>query len=457
MFDMFDNDPAAGVELIHNHTALYTKNPIVEKLLDQINWPRYGGLLLDPGCGDGAFLVAALQRLNPSRNTPSDVTQRLIGCEFHPGAARDARKNIADHLIENGWSESVALNTAANVVHIRDFLKDGCPAPTVNVIAGNPPYMRFAKLGKYHKDLYQSIVPDYAQGDLLFAFLGKVADILHPDGVIAAVTSDRWLSNEGTSKLRAQIGETLGISHLERLDGSSAFYQPKTRRKGTPPRVHPVALVLSHAASAPIPMTAAPVNIGDPHAIRYTGPTLQDIATIKLAPWLGSDGIFTVDAATAKRLPKEFLVPCVNAKGLDMKNRCLREISQWAIRTCPEISPPKIILDHIDANYSRMSKRGRRTPRWVPPEPFANRYPLEQESILIPRIAKTICPIRLPAGIVPTNHQISVITHPTDLDRIEQILLSDDAHQWLKANVPAIDNGYYNIRTGLIKTLPVHF
>jgi hypothetical protein len=324
---------------------------------------------------------------------------------------------------------------------------------SIDIVACNPPYMRFAKLGDFHKALYRAIVPGYAQGDLLFSFLDKLSAILKPNGIFAAVTSDRWLSNDGASRLRAAIGAKFGISHLRRLDCASAFYRAKTRRKGTPPRVHPVAIVLSPAA--PIPMGLAPINIGNPMAAPAHGRTLADICEIRLAPWLGPDGIFVVGADVAATMPQGRIFPCVNAKTIDMQARRLRPITRWVIATTRDDALPESIRAHLDATRERMPPRGQRNMPWLPPEQFVGRFPLTEEALLIPRIAKSICPIRLPAGIVPVDHQLTVLSGGIPINRLEAMLGSPEAHAWLQDNVPAIDGGYYNIRTGLLRRLPV--
>jgi 23S rRNA G2445 N2-methylase RlmL len=96
--DLFPADPRAdAIDLLHAATALYTVRPIVEGLLDRVGWPRAGQSLLDPSAGDGAFLVAALDRLAPA---PGDLATalRVKGVELHPGAVMEARSALAERL-----------------------------------------------------------------------------------------------------------------------------------------------------------------------------------------------------------------------------------------------------------------------------------------------------------------------------------------------------------------------
>jgi hypothetical protein len=41
---------------------------------------------------------------------------------------------------------------------------------------------------------------------------------------------------------------------------------------------------------------------------------------VTVGPWLGPFGLFVVDEATAKLLPAEYLIPCVDTDDLDYSN-----------------------------------------------------------------------------------------------------------------------------------------
>lgn len=62
-FDQRDFDIAA----IWRATGVYTTIPEIEALLDRLDWPMQGDRLLDPGAGNGGFLVAALARVDLAR------------------------------------------------------------------------------------------------------------------------------------------------------------------------------------------------------------------------------------------------------------------------------------------------------------------------------------------------------------------------------------------------------
>src|SRR3546814_15458585 len=66
--------------------------------------------------------------------------------------------------------------------------------------------------------------------------------------------------------------------------------------------------------------------------------------------------------------------------------------------------------DLLDQNLHAMSQRGKRIPRWLPPETFTGKLPLAVDAVLIPRIAKRLRPVLLPAGLMPINHNLVVVS-----------------------------------------------
>jgi type I restriction-modification system DNA methylase subunit len=138
-FDVRD----ASVDEIHARTAIYTASPVVAQMLDRIGWPReHNGSLLDPSCGDGSFLLEALRRLKLGVDDVAKAL-RVRGWEIHPGAVTSCRTRVAEFLVSLGWGSATAHATAAQNVTHADFLIDGPKDSKFDVIAGNPPYLRF--------------------------------------------------------------------------------------------------------------------------------------------------------------------------------------------------------------------------------------------------------------------------------------------------------------------------
>jgi hypothetical protein len=157
------------ITAIHQATGIYTAAREVGVLLDKLGWPAEGTRLLDPGAGDGAFLVAALSRLNLPADEPDEAARRVRGYEFYDGAAGDARWSVRRHLTGRGWSHAAAVHASRLIVEERDYLLDPVPAGEHDVIAANPPYWRLARLPPGYRLDYELAVPADARADLLYA------------------------------------------------------------------------------------------------------------------------------------------------------------------------------------------------------------------------------------------------------------------------------------------------
>lgn len=476
-------DLGVAIDALHQATAFYTAEPVVDELLAELQWPEADRRLVDPSCGDGAFLERAIERVIESEPGLDDakLTQRVHGWEIHAEAADAARQRLGRLLQRRGRSERAAAAAARMMVTTGDFLTEGPRAPAYHCIAGNPPFLRYAHLHPILRRRYEATLPDYSRADMLHSFLDRCAQVLLPDGEIGVVTSDRWLFNANAARLREVLGETLSIAGLRQLDGDSAFYRAKTRRAGTLPRVHPVAVVLKRKAPGQINLGRDPLY---PRAIQASlqhsrlalapgdapllDPTLAtqpqrklcDIASVRIAPWLGSKGVFVVDQQVAAALPQHTLVPAMDTDDIVTGVagvRVTRAPTRWAIRTQRDCEPSGPVLEHLLKNRDRMAQRGRRSQKfWVPPESF-ERFDLSQPHLVVPRIAKSLTPVRVPAGVLPINHNLSIVSGagPRGLDEIEAILRDPASQEWVEQRAPRLENGYWSLTTTLLRQLPV--
>ena len=437
---------AADVEAIHAGTALYTNPPEIEQLLDLLDWPACGGRLLDPGCGDGNMVVAALARLELR---PGDSLQacRVRGFEFHKPSVIEAQARCRKLLIERGWDPWEAMRTSYTIIQQRDFLLDP-PEQKWETILANPPYWRKFRLPDAYRSQFDQTVPPYAQADLLHAYLDRMMAVVTDDGRMGLITSDRWLTNAGAASIRERIGERFCVSHAERLASESPFHRPKDRRQGSPPRVHAVSLILGEKGRR---MEKKPFLIEELPSI--SGVAFTDLVDIRLAPWLGPDGIFIVEDPAI--LPEADLVPCIMPKGIDPVTDAVLPTSRWAIVTGDK-KPHHTVMKHLSANMDRMPERGIRPVAWHPPERFDKHLPLHQEAVLIPRIAKRLRPITIPAGHLPINHSL-VVASGLPASLIKSMLEHPQVQKQADILAPRVESGYRSYTATLLRQLVIPY
>jgi len=434
----------ASVDAIHHATAIYTAVDEIDQLLRDLDWPKRGGKLLDPGCGNGNMIVRAVTKLAPAPGDMSAVA-RIKGFEFHPGSADEARSRFSQTLRETGWTIDDADEAARRCVETRDYLLDR-PRERWDVILANPPYWRRANLPAAYRAAMDGVVPSHATGDLLHAYLDAMTRQVGPGGKLGLITSDRWVVNSGAAKLRAVMGDTLRVASVRRLDTASAFHRPKERSRDTPPRVHAIAVVLGDEGRS---LGREPLAIEEIPVVE--GVALGDVATIRLAPWLGPDGIFTVGEDSG--LPDDKLVPCVEPTDICPKTGTIGATRRWAIVT-GDNEPEPSVMRHLDLMLERMPARGRRSVRWLPPERFDRHLPLRTASIMIPRIATRLRVVDLPAGHLPTAHSLVVVSGMAP-KALRRMLEDDRVQAQADAIALRIESGYKSYTATLLRRLVI--
>lgn len=410
--------------------------------------------MIDASCGAGAFVAIALTRALAARVfTDYELPNYLEAWEIHPFACAQARARVTSVLISFGRAPAAAAQLAEKIVHNRDFLTEAPTVATWDYHFGNPPYLRLANIPQLLRDEYAGHVPKYASADLAHSFLDRAARTLCEGGKIGVIVADRILINSTAGALRSVLGARLGIEHVERLDSESAFHKPKQRRKGTPARVHPLLLVMS--PSGAIPLTKEPVYPGVDET-PYAGlPTLQELAKVQLAPWLGTAGIFSItpEQAVAKGIPADALVRAVDID--DIEGDQLGPLKRYAIRTHPDHRPCAAVMAHLEETMHLMAEGGKKGVFWCPPERWHARD-LSQTTLMVPRIAKTPRGIWVEPNIIPVNHNLSIISGDLQLlTKIERALRSDLAAKWLQEHAPRIENGFHTLDPTLLRKMPI--
>lgn len=109
--------------------AFFTPEPLARYVTE---WAvrRATDTVLEPSCGEAAFLLSAVDRFEALRETASEpVTPHLDGVELHEPSARAARQV----LLEAGVDARVEVG---------DFFTVD-PTGSYDVVIGNPPYVRY--------------------------------------------------------------------------------------------------------------------------------------------------------------------------------------------------------------------------------------------------------------------------------------------------------------------------
>lgn len=163
-----------------------------------------GDRVLEPSCGDAAFLVAAGQRLR-TLGLEGDTSDALHGVELHDDSATSARQRTA------------VAGTPATI-SVGDFF-DHTSAVEYDAVIGNPPYVRYQDFAGHARARGQAA--SLAQGVRMSGlasswapFVVHAAGELRPGGRLALVLPAELLTVNYAAPVRAFLMKRFGTVRL---------------------------------------------------------------------------------------------------------------------------------------------------------------------------------------------------------------------------------------------------
>ncbi len=192
-----------------------------------VQWPEGTGTLLDPACGDGVFLEAAVRKVLAAGRSREQVVsileQRLVGWDV------DATHVLACQERLRGVLEGVGLPEVRLRVECRDALVATADIPVACVV-GNPPYLEAKRMPDSMKRAIRAAFLEAAEGgfDLFCAFVALALRLTRDGGEICLVLPNRFLTSTYAARLRRTLAlETLAEVYdlsTERIFPDAAVY-----------------------------------------------------------------------------------------------------------------------------------------------------------------------------------------------------------------------------------------
>jgi len=221
--------------------------------------------ILDPACGDGAFLIEVFDELcRRLGNAAADVNRRLgivrdhiFGADIDPAAVDTLQARLLDRIggtgtlpreaaavveqnIRCGDSLTGAVRVPDRATPIDDSLRQS-PTGSINwqldfpaaaaaggfdVVIGNPPYVR----ERNAKPLFDSLAATElgrrwreARMDLWFYFLHRGLDLLRPGGTLSFIVNSYWTSSRGASRLIDRLARETHFEEIVLLEDAPVF------------------------------------------------------------------------------------------------------------------------------------------------------------------------------------------------------------------------------------------
>lgn len=249
--------------------VVYTRSWVVDLMLDLAGYNPANdlgaGTIVEPGCGDGAFLSRIIPRLLASarkHGRPVDSLHEAVrGYELDADVANLARKNVTDLLTEAAVPQSLADELSAAWIIEADFLLEDIDV-TARWVVGNPPYVRVEEADQ---DAYAQYRRRWStmsgRADIYIGFFEAGLALLEDGGMLCFICADRWMHNQYGAGLRRHVVENFALTLLFELHQSEVF--------DVPVAAYPAITVMERAPHSSTVLATAGPNFGEESSNRF--------------------------------------------------------------------------------------------------------------------------------------------------------------------------------------------
>lgn len=204
--------PGDSPALRKQRGAFFTPPEITDYLADWAVGGDPDARILDPTCGEAAFLRSAGRRLRALGRADADLDEHLFGVDLH-----EVSLDWASAVLE---SEGLAARLlAADFFDVVTPQEPGAPLPTMDAVIGNPPFVRYQRhIGQARAKSRQAAARQHVRLSGLAsswaALLVHACGFLKPDGRLAMVLPAELLTVGYAEPIRAWLRRRFEQVHL---------------------------------------------------------------------------------------------------------------------------------------------------------------------------------------------------------------------------------------------------
>ena len=432
-----------------------TPNPIVDLMVEKLfngTTPQENDVVLDPGCGTGAFIEGIIRWCNSkSVNIP-----KVIGIE-----------SDSKHITAIG--EKFKTFPSIEIRH-EDFLLD--ELELFDYIIGNPPYVPITKLSESEKKCYRSLFESARNRfDLYILFFEQALKHLKSDGKLVFITPEKYLYVKTASNLRKILSEKqiIEIQMIQENSFGELITYPTITSIKNQYANSPTKFILRDGIVKylEIPRNGdswLPTINGNNHVSK--GITLEDLSIrISCGVATGADSVFIQKTKDLNPDLKNFSYPTISGRQLTTVKEIPKSTDSMII---PYTKTGELLPEHMlgflekylskPANRSKLIQRTCVTRK--PWYAFHENPPLID--ILKPKIlckditAKPYFWVDREGTIVPRHSVYYIVPkNPNQIEKICDYLNSDDVRDWLEANCQRAASGFLRLQSSIIKLIPI--
>jgi hypothetical protein len=177
--------------------------------------------VLDPSAGDGRFLAAAADFLAEHA--------RARGHDRDRARAAILSRCVAGMELDAEFAAMARARLPGATIHCCEaLLRAPAEIRDVDIVIGNPPYLRSIHMARSHPALWTALQGRYAatshgEWDLYAAFIEQALDWTAPGGLVGLVVPSRWFTAAFACKLREKLGRARAVRALIDFGAAQIF------------------------------------------------------------------------------------------------------------------------------------------------------------------------------------------------------------------------------------------
>lgn len=486
--------------------VVYTNEWVVDLMLDLAGYTSDVDLtsatLVEPGCGDGAFLRRIVPRLIESANRhgvdPSSLGQSIRAYELNSDRASLARASVVDVLLASGVRGREAEVLSSQWVLEADFLLLD-DYPQAMWVVGNPPYIRVEESSPEEYVRYRARWSTMSgRADIYIGFYEAGLSMLEEGGKLCFICADRWMHNQYGAGLRRHVVEEFALKALIELHDADVFdvpvaaYPAVTLIEKSPHSTTALATARARFAEEDVPSLVQWFETpdrpfidtgrfsasilkgrfgaegswpsGPPERLRLIAdlesriPSLAEVGvSIRVGLATGADKVYVVGSPPA--VEPAFLKRAVGPADLQDGRVVWRGryiVSPWEGSRLAELGQHPGLRRYFDLHSSVLKRRyvaTRNKAAWwrTIDRPPADEY--QTAKLIVADINDRIEPVMDREGYWPLHSAYFITSDTWDLETLGGYLLSDIAGAFVEAYSVKMANGHLRISAQYLKKI----
>ncbi len=212
-------------EQIKSHGATFTPQGLSDFLANKIIKYLNNScqVVLDPACGTGELLLSLGNKL-----TELDFDFSITGFETNSHYLSIAKERMLAfeknriNLLNRDFLEAIEISSNPAISDLFE-VSDSKYNNKFNIVIANPPYVRTQILGSKKAQYYSKKFNLKGRVDLYYPFLIGMTESLAKDGILAVITSNRYLSTKSGESIRKFLAANYEILEIFDLGDTKLF------------------------------------------------------------------------------------------------------------------------------------------------------------------------------------------------------------------------------------------